>query len=179
MFNVGGPEVLVIALIALVVVGPEQLPSVLRKAGKYASQLRSMSTGLRDEFMAGVDEVDPTKWEGQRGTGEPGKPVLPKGYAERVAAGETGNPFSTKPVSEGKPTSQPMAEPTPEEAAAEAAAEAERAEAAARRALEKARIKRQEAKVKQAEADAAAEPVADHAAEADHPAEADDSAPAE
>lgn len=142
MFNIGGPEVLVIALIALVVVGPEQLPSVLRKAGKYASQIRSMSTGLRQEFMAGVDELDPTKWDGKRGTGEPGKPIVPKGYAERVAAGEDGNPFKTKPVS------QQMADASPGEAAAEAEAAAQTAEAEARRAMENARKLRQEAKSK-------------------------------
>lgn len=145
MFNIGGPEVLVIALIALVVVGPEQLPSVLRRAGKYASQLRSMSNGLRQEFMSGVDEMDPTKWDGERGTGEPGKPIVPKGYAERVAAGEDGNPFKAKPVN------QKMAPATPEEAAAEARAAAEKAEAEARRAMEHARKMRQEAREKQAE----------------------------
>ncbi len=62
MFNIGGQEVLVIALIALVVVGPEQLPSVLRKLGKQAAQLRSMTQSIRDEFMSGVDEVNPTNW---------------------------------------------------------------------------------------------------------------------
>ncbi len=150
MFNVGGPEVLIIALIALVVVGPEQLPSVLRKAGKYASQLRSMSNGLRQEFMAGVDELDPTKWEGERGSGEPGKPIVPKGYAERVAAGEDGNPFKVKPVT------QQMADATLDEAAAEATAEAEQAEAEARRAMEHARKKRQQARESEAVAAAAA-----------------------
>lgn len=145
MFNIGGPEVLVIALIALVVVGPDQLPSVLRKAGKYASQLRSMSNGLRQEFMSGVDEINPAKWDDKRGTGEPGKPIVPKGYAERVAAGEDGNPFKAKPVS------QEMAAATPEEAAAEAQAAAEKAEADARRATEHARKMRQEAKAKASE----------------------------
>ena len=62
MFNIGGQEVLVIALIALVVVGPEQLPSVLRKLGKQAAQLRSMTQSIRDEFMSGVDEVNPVNW---------------------------------------------------------------------------------------------------------------------
>ena len=172
--------------IDLVVVGPEQLPSVLRKAGKYASQLRSMSTGLRQEFMAGVDELDPTKWDAERGNGEPDTPIVPKGYAERVAAGEDGNPFKVtpddaaatanpatatgadtestdapeagvKPVSAGMPTSQPMADPTPEEAVAEATAAAEKAEAEARRAMEHARKMRQEVRAKEAEATAAAE----------------------
>jgi len=159
MFNIGGPEVLVIALIALVVVGPEQLPSVLRKAGQYAAQVRQMSTGLRQEFMAGVDELDPTNWEGERGTGEPDKPIVPKGYAERVAAGEDGNPFKAKPVT------QQMADATPEEAAAEAVAAAEKAEAEARRAMEKARKARTEARDAKTAAEEAA--VAEVAVEID------------
>ena len=167
MFNIGGPEVLVIALIALVVVGPEQLPSVLRKAGQYAAQIRQMSTGLRQEFMAGVDELDPTKWEGERGTGEPDKPIVPKGYAERVAAGEDGNPFKAKPVS------QQMADATPEEAAAEAVAAAEKAEADARRAMEKARKARTEARdAKTAAEEAAQESLAEPVPAESAPAEA-------
>ncbi len=124
MFNIGGAEVLVIALIALVVVGPEQLPSVLRKVGKYASQFRSMSNGLRQEFMAGMDQMDPTKWD--RGSGKPDEPILPKGYADRVAAEDPDNPFQPKPVS------AKMADPTPQEAAAEASAKADKASAAAK-----------------------------------------------
>ena len=145
MFNVGGAEVLVIALVALVVVGPEQLPSILRKAGRYASQIRNMSVGLRDEFMSGVDELNPKNWDNEesaRGTGEAAKPIVPKGYAERVAAGEPGNPFNPKPVT------QQMAEPSPDEAAAEAEAEAERAEEAARVASAKAARLRQQARDK-------------------------------
>ncbi len=161
MFNVGGPEVLIIALIALVVVGPEQLPAVLRKAGQYAAQIRQMSTGLRQEFMAGVDELDPTKWDGERGTGEPDKPIVPKGYAERVAAGEDGNPFKAKPVT------QQMADATPDEAAAEAVAAAEKAEAEARRAMEKARKMRTEAREKNAAAEEASETHAAAKASAD------------
>ncbi len=86
MLNIGGGEILVIALVALIVVGPEQLPGVLRKAGRYASQVRSMTSSIRDEFMAGIDEVDPSKWSGDvegRGDGSADKPIVPRGYADR------------------------------------------------------------------------------------------------
>lgn len=154
MFNIGGPEVLVIALVALVIVGPEQLPSVLRKAGQYAAQLRSMSTSLRDEFMSGVDELDPTKWDKDSGKAA-ATPVLPKGYAERVAAGEPSNPFNPKPVS------QKMATPTPEEEAAEAAAAAAKAEAAANRAEVKAKAAADHAEAMQKRAEEASWPRAE------------------
>jgi len=111
--------------------------------------------------MAGVDELDPTKWDGERGTGEPGKPIVPKGYAERVAAGEDGNPFKAKPVS------QQMADATPEEAAAEAVAAAEKAEAEARRAMEKARKLRTEARDAKTAAEEAAQDHLDENAPSD------------
>jgi sec-independent protein translocase protein TatB len=84
-FNIGGAEVLVIAMVALIAVGPEQLPSVLRKFGRRVSQLRSMTSGLRDEFMAGLDDaneaVNPNSW--LKGSGRPNDPIVPRGLSER------------------------------------------------------------------------------------------------
>lgn len=53
---------MVIALIALIVVGPEQLPSVLRRVGQQVAQIRDITTSVRDEFMSGVDDVNPVNW---------------------------------------------------------------------------------------------------------------------
>jgi sec-independent protein translocase protein TatB len=83
MFNIGGAELLVIALIALVVVGPEQLPAVMRKVGGFVSQVRGMTTGLRDEFMSGVDEINPNNWMGD---GSDDSPIVPRGYAANTIA---------------------------------------------------------------------------------------------
>lgn len=81
MFNIGGGEILVIALIALIAVGPEQLPSVMRKMGGFVNQVRTMTTGIRDEFMSAVDEADPNKWMGD---GSKDEPIVPRGYAENT-----------------------------------------------------------------------------------------------
>lgn len=85
-FNIGGGEILVIALVALIAVGPEQLPGVLRKLGRFAAQARTVTSNLRDEFMSGIDEVndlvDPEKWTG---SGTDDDPVVPRGYAQRRA----------------------------------------------------------------------------------------------
>lgn len=109
MFNIGGGEVLVIALIALIVVGPEQLPGVLRKAGRYANQFRSMTTSLRQEFMSGMDELDPTKWDEERGSGSKDSPIVPRGFAGEKADKTPGAPI--KPVSS---TMSDAPEETPE-----------------------------------------------------------------
>ena len=103
-FNIGGGEILVIAMVALIAVGPEQLPSVLRKIGRFLAQARSVTANLRDEFMSGLDEVnelaDPEKW---MGSGADDDPVVPRGYAEQQAVTNpaqrrSSDPGVTKPV---------------------------------------------------------------------------------
>lgn len=87
MMNVGGGELLVIALIALIALGPEQLPSVMRKLGALSAQLRSMTSGLREEFMSGLDQPslgdDKPSPRTAATLREPGEPIVPRGYAER------------------------------------------------------------------------------------------------
>ncbi len=121
MLNIGPAEVLVIALIALIVVGPEQLPGVLRKIGKGAGQLRSMADGLKKDFMSGMDELDPNNWaEGKpRGTGTTTDPIIGPGAYGTVPESET------KPVSEteGKSTRQLAEEKAARDAAAADAAQ--------------------------------------------------------
>ena len=55
MFNVGGPEVLVILLVALIVLGPQQLPKAVRSVGNVMSELRRMSSGFQDEIRSAMD----------------------------------------------------------------------------------------------------------------------------
>lgn len=55
MFNVGGGEILVILLLALIVLGPEKLPNAARQAGKYLSEFRRMSSGFQQELRDAMD----------------------------------------------------------------------------------------------------------------------------
>ena len=58
MFNVGGGEILVILLLALVILGPDKLPDAARKAGKVMADVRRMSNGFQSEMRTAlkVDE---------------------------------------------------------------------------------------------------------------------------
>ena len=60
MFNVGGLELVAIALVALVVLGPDRLPGALRQAGSMLGQLRRMSDSFRVDVTAALadDGVD-------------------------------------------------------------------------------------------------------------------------
>lgn len=57
MFNVGGPEILVILLIALIVLGPQRLPSAARQVGKAMAEFRRMTTGFQAEVRDALNET--------------------------------------------------------------------------------------------------------------------------
>ena len=123
-FNLGGYEILVIAVLALIFIGPEQLPTVMRKVGRYAAQMRSMAQGLREEFMSGLDEMPELKeltnldnWTGKTdawlGKGTDDDPVVPRGFAERerqreaAALEAAAKPVVERPVERTAPDPQP------------------------------------------------------------------------
>ena len=55
MFGIGVTEMLMIAVVALVVIGPRKLPATLRTIGKAIAQFRRVITQIKDEV--GYDEV--------------------------------------------------------------------------------------------------------------------------
>jgi sec-independent protein translocase protein TatB len=61
MLGVGWTEMIVIAGVALVVVGPERLPKVMRELGKWYGQLRRAADDLRRAFTLEADRQDATE----------------------------------------------------------------------------------------------------------------------
>ena len=55
MFNIGGGELLVIMLIALIVLGPQRLPDAARQIGKTMGDLRRLSTGFQNEVRSALE----------------------------------------------------------------------------------------------------------------------------
>ncbi len=50
MFEIGGTELLLIAVVALLVIGPKELPNALRTLGRYTGKARAMTRLLRSGF---------------------------------------------------------------------------------------------------------------------------------
>lgn len=50
MFDIGTGELLTLAIVALLIFGPERLPEMAAKAGRLVRQLRSMADGARNEL---------------------------------------------------------------------------------------------------------------------------------
>lgn len=58
MSNLGGGEILVVLLLALIVLGPDKLPEAARKVGGFVRTVRQMSNGFQQEVRKAM-ELDP------------------------------------------------------------------------------------------------------------------------
>ncbi len=58
MFDIGWSELLVIAIVAIVVVGPKELPRVLRTFGNYAGKLKRTASEFRRQFDEAMAESE-------------------------------------------------------------------------------------------------------------------------
>jgi sec-independent protein translocase protein TatB len=63
--GIGGLEILVIGLLALIIVGPKDLPLLMRKVGRAVGKARSMANEFRSSFdeMARQSELDELRKE--------------------------------------------------------------------------------------------------------------------
>jgi sec-independent protein translocase protein TatB len=58
MFNVGGMELVVIGVVALVVLGPDKLPGAMRQLGTFMGELRRISRGFQTDLRSALDEAE-------------------------------------------------------------------------------------------------------------------------
>lgn len=56
MFGIGYPELVVLAIVGLIVLGPDRLPDLARDAARMLRNLREMATGARQQLK---DELGP------------------------------------------------------------------------------------------------------------------------
>jgi len=71
MFDIGFSEILVIFILALIVLGPEKLPRVVREVGRWVGRARAMARQFQEQLE---DEVDTDRSRTTRRT-EPMRPV--------------------------------------------------------------------------------------------------------
>jgi sec-independent protein translocase protein TatB len=58
MFDIGWSELLVIAVVAIIVVGPKDLPRLMRTFGHYAGKLRRMAADFQLQFEEAMREAE-------------------------------------------------------------------------------------------------------------------------
>lgn len=109
MFEIGGTELLLIAVVALLVIGPKELPNALRTLGRYTGKARAMTRHLRsgfDEMMrqAELEEME-KQWAEHNRKIMAEAPVVPD-HAQPTAAHE-----EAPPADPAAPPSDPAALP--------------------------------------------------------------------
>lgn len=58
MFDIGAIELLVVAVVAIIVIGPKDMPQAMRLAGRWIGKLRRASAQFRSGFDALVREAE-------------------------------------------------------------------------------------------------------------------------
>ncbi len=142
MFEIGWSELLILAVVTLLFVGPKELPVFLRTIGRYAGVLRRHASEFRAQFDAAMREaeLDAMKEEMQKMQASVNAEVMgaekalkEAGKATTLAPGAQGAPTAPQPGSftaaaasavfpAPAPTGQVYVRPKPEEAAGQAPA---------------------------------------------------------
>jgi sec-independent protein translocase protein TatB len=60
MFDIGWSELALIAVVALVAIGPKELPGVLRTAGQWVGKVRRMASEFQGQFQEAMREAEMT-----------------------------------------------------------------------------------------------------------------------
>jgi len=58
MFDISWTEFLLIGVVALIVIGPKELPTVMRTLGQYTRKIRSMAADFQNQFHEALREAD-------------------------------------------------------------------------------------------------------------------------
>ena len=131
MFDIAATEILVIVIVAVIVIGPKDMPKAMRAAGRWIGKLRRVSAHFRTGIDAMVREAEledmERKWKAQNEEimrrsaisseathGEPlmtGPPPIEK---DADGARETGATGDGAPLHDGAPSADdPVSDPAP------------------------------------------------------------------
>ena len=100
MFDIGAAELLVIIIVAVLVIGPKDMPMAMRTAGRWIGKVRKVSAHFRtgiDAMMreAGLEDME-KKWKAQN------EAIMKRSAASTEA--ENGEPLMTGPPPKSDPT---------------------------------------------------------------------------
>jgi Tat protein translocase TatB subunit len=73
MGNIGGPEIIIVLIVALLVLGPNRLPQAARSMGKAMAEFRKVTGGLQAEVRDAMSQLE----NEVNNTAAPGPPAIP------------------------------------------------------------------------------------------------------
>ncbi len=119
MFDIGWSELLVIIVVAIVVVGPKELPRLMGQFGRYAGKLRRAAADFQRQFDEAIRETEVAEvkkaMESVRAEAASlDQPVmLPKVDTPTLVAPASTTPAPTPAVSATPSVTEPQVKPKP------------------------------------------------------------------
>lgn len=116
MFGLGFGEIVIVAILALVLLGPDKLPEAAKMLGKTLQDLKKATDGLKGQLEAEMYSVEKAVKKAIDGAELPGAPEVPPVAA--AAAARTGGPPPPPATAENVPgldaaLLDPLAAPQP------------------------------------------------------------------
>ena len=134
MFDISWTEFLLIGIVALIVIGPKELPAVMRSLGQWTRKIRSLAADFQNQFHEAMREAEMADLKKQ--ADEMASSVSDIANFDPMASAKKEmeaafNPEPTPPASAGapEPTPPPIDVPLPEPTAPITAEDFARAEA--------------------------------------------------
>ncbi len=122
MFDIGAVELMVIGIVAIIVVGPKDLPGMLRTFGQFVSKMRGMAREFQTTFEeaakdTGIDEIakgvsDVKSFSPTSGIGKVFDPIKEETEALKSDI-ESAGKKKTSPASAAKPATKKTAAKKP------------------------------------------------------------------
>ena len=95
MFGLGFGEIVIVAILALLLLGPDRLPEAAKALGKTLQDLKKATDGLKGQLESEMYSVEKSIKKAIDGTGTPATPEVPPVAA--AAAARAGGPMAPPP----------------------------------------------------------------------------------
>jgi sec-independent protein translocase protein TatB len=117
VFDIGASELLLVVIVAIVVIGPKDLPLALRTAGRWIGKIRRVSghfrTGIETMIREAELEEMERKWREQNAAIIAADPLAAEPLAAEPPPGETGPAATNPPATDRAAPRLPLGETTP------------------------------------------------------------------
>lgn len=114
MFDIGASELLMVIIVAVVVIGPKDMPMAMRTAGRWIGKMRKVSGHFRAGIDAMVREAEleemERKWREQNEAIMKGTPQLPTAEEMQAPIASRPSPAEAAPESAGAEAQQDATE---------------------------------------------------------------------
>jgi len=112
MFDIGWGELVVIGIVALIAIGPKELPTVLRTIGQYMGKVRRMASEFQGQFQDAMREAEMADLK--KHADDLNSTVSDLGNFDPVASAqkELNSAFEDKPSTSEPPATEPAASET-------------------------------------------------------------------